>query len=91
MIMRDRRTTVLFTIILLFSNNRQALSQDETPKDIIATQIRKQGFPCDAPLSSTRDPEDSRADSPVWILDCKNQKYKVRLTPGMAASVEKIN
>lgn len=91
MSVKTRKSTKLFFLVFLFPCCAETFAQNETAKEVIAIQIRKQGFPCDNPISAERDTGDSRADSPVWILKCENQNYKVRLNPGMAAAVEKVN
>lgn len=63
-------------------------AQEGKPAEIIAAQIRTQGFRCDRALGAERV---SRAPSvSVWILRCGNANYRVRLTPDMAAQVERI-
>ena len=64
---------------------------EETPKDIIVDQIRKQGFACDNALSAERDREQSKPNESVWILKCEKATYRVRLVPDMAAGVERID
>jgi hypothetical protein len=68
-----------------------AQEAEEIPKDIIAVQIRKQGFSCDHPLTAERDRDRSKPDEPVWILSCDNAKYRVRLIPDMAADVQRLD
>ncbi|MCU0955010.1 MAG: hypothetical protein MUC37_10470 [Hyphomicrobium sp.] len=63
----------------------------EDPKDIIAVQIRKQGFTCVNPESATQDKEQSRPDEPVWLLKCEGASYRVRMMPDQAAKVEKLD
>jgi hypothetical protein len=63
----------------------------ELPAEIIAVQIRKQGFACEEAQSAARDREASTPNAAVWILHCKNASYRVRLTPDMAARVERID
>jgi hypothetical protein len=63
----------------------------ETSKEIIAVQIRRQGYACDKPVSAERDKDASKPDEPVWILTCENFKYRVRLVPDMAAEVQRLN
>lgn len=70
--------------------NAQA-EEDETPANIIAVQIRKQGYPCDNAQRAVRDPQLSKPDLPVWILTCDNATYRVRLVGNMAAHVEKLD
>jgi hypothetical protein len=65
-------------------------ADDEAPADIIAVQIRKQGYACDKPESAKRDPQVSRPDLPVWILKCESGSYRVRLVGDMAGRVEKL-
>ena len=61
------------------------------PAQIIADQVRDQGFPCNKSLTVERDPTYSRPDEPVWILKCDNATYRVRLVPGMAADVVRLD
>lgn len=68
-----------------------AESAGEAPKDIIADQIRRQGFTCDNALSAERDGAASRPDEAAWILKCDNAAYRVRLIPDMAAQVEPLD
>ena len=50
-------------------------------EEVIAAQIRKQGFPCEKPLSAERDPQHSKPNVPAWILKCENARYRVGLVP----------
>jgi hypothetical protein len=68
-----------------------AQAQDEVPADIIAVQVRKQGFTCGKAMSAEKEPSDSRPDLPVWILKCDNASYRVRLVGNMADHVEQID
>lgn len=62
----------------------------EVSKDIIAVQIRKQGFECEIPRSATLDTAASKPDAEVWVLACEDASYRVQLIPDMAAKVEPI-
>ena len=66
-------------------------AQDEIPADIIAVQVRKQGFPCGKAEKASRDPKISSADEPVWTLTCDNASYRVRLIGNMADHIEKLD
>ena len=68
-----------------------AQAEDETPANIIASQIRKQGFTCDNAERAVRDKDLSKPDLPVWIVTCGNATYRVRLVGDMTDRVEKIN
>jgi len=63
----------------------------EDPKDVLATQLRDQGYACDQPQSAERDVQASTPDEAVWIVQCENDKYRMRLVPDMAAKVERLN
>jgi hypothetical protein len=66
------------------------VADDEVPPDIIAVQIRKQGYTCTNPQRAKRDPQVSKPDEPVWILTCDNATYRVRLVGNMADNIEKL-
>ena len=66
-------------------------SAQEDPTNIVADQIRAQGFKCDAPQGVKRDGQASKPDEAVWILQCESGSYRVRLTPDMAAKVEPLD
>jgi len=66
-------------------------AQSETPANIIAAQIRKQGFECDNAERAERDKDLSKPDLPVWIVTCEDATYRVRLIGNMADRVEKLN
>jgi hypothetical protein len=67
-----------------------AKAAGETPKDMLAAQIRSQGITCDRPLRATRDAKRSGPDHEVWILKCDNATYRVARYPDMAAKVEQL-
>jgi len=68
----------------------RAADPDETSKNIIAVQIRKQGFACPKALKAERGTNYGDPDDGVWVLTCDVATYKVRLIPNMAASVEPL-
>lgn len=65
-----------------------ALGADERPAEIIAAQIRDQGYMCANALSAER--EHPELGDAVWILNCDKATYRVRLIPDMAAKVERL-
>jgi hypothetical protein len=67
-----------------------ARAAGETPKDVIAAQIRIQGFTCDKPQRAVRDAKRSRPDHDVWVLTCENATYRVSRYPDMAAKVQRL-
>jgi hypothetical protein len=65
-------------------------TEKETPANIIAAQIRKQGYVCDNAKSAVKDAKLDKPDLPVWILTCDNATYRVRLVGDMTDRVEKL-
>jgi hypothetical protein len=63
----------------------------QTPSEVLAAQLRDQGYHCEPPLSARRDARLSRPDAVVWFLKCRGTTFRIRLDPDMAAHVEKIN
>lgn len=77
--------------VLFLSVSHPAPAADpEVSKEVIAVQLRKQGFECKNPESAERDTEDSKPDENAWLLTCEGVRYKVKLIPKMAAKVEKL-
>ena len=66
-------------------------SAEPTPADVVADQVRSQGYACDRVLSADRGKRGSEPDEPIWILKCSNGSYRVRLVGDMAARIEKID
>jgi hypothetical protein len=67
-----------------------AQAAGETPKDVLAAQIRMQGVACDKSLRAARDAKRSKPDHAVWILKCGNAAYRISRFPDMAAQVEQL-
>ncbi|HEY7550075.1 MAG TPA: hypothetical protein VH913_11225 [Hyphomicrobiaceae bacterium] len=63
---------------------------EDVPADIIAAQIRSQGYACSTPVTATRDRPASRPNETVWFLQCGNARYRVQLVPDMAAQVTQL-
>ena len=56
---------------------------------LVAVQVRQQGFACAEPVSAKRD---LYVDTNVvWTLTCADGRYRVRLIPDQAADVEKLD
>ena len=67
-----------------------SVSAQEPTRDVLAAQIRDQGYRCNKPLSADKDLKRSRPDGAVWVLRCKNATYRLRLVPDMAARVQRL-
>lgn len=68
-----------------------AQAQAETPQEILAAQIRRQGYKCDQPQGAERDAKLDKPDEAVWTLKCESGSYRIHLVPDMAATVEAID
>ena len=65
-----------------------ATAQDIT--NVIAAQIRTQGYTCDHPQQAVRDAKLSGPDHDVWTVKCENATYRYSRYPDMAAKIEVI-
>ena len=79
-----------FTVASLVLGCRMASAQD-MPPEILAAQLRMQGYRCDAPITAQRDTQASKPDEAAWILKCANASYRMRLVPDMAARIEEFD
>jgi len=64
-------------------------AQEATP-DLLAAQIRDQGYRCAKPVGAQRDKARSKPDEAVWVLQCDSHTYRIRLIPDMAARVKRL-
>lgn len=85
------RTTFLSLALLYAGRSAVAAEPVGDPMDILAAQLREQGYACDQPKSAEQDVQASKPDEAVWIVQCENSKYRMRLDPDMAAKVERLN
>ena len=67
-----------------------ARAAGESPRDVLAAQIRTQGVVCDKPQRAVRDAKRSRPDHDVWVLTCENATYRVSRYPDLAAKIERL-
>jgi hypothetical protein len=85
---------VALMILALLAARCMALAAEppgEDPKNVLAAQLRNQGYECDQPKSAEQDVQASRPDEAVWIVKCENSKYRMRLDPDMGAKVERLD
>ena len=64
---------------------------DMEAAEIVATQLRSQGFQCVDPHKAERDASDTTPGEEAWIVTCNNATYRVKLVPDQAAKVEQID
>lgn len=63
----------------------------EPPMDLLAAQLREQGFACDHPESAQFDADASKPNAKVWVVACKGAHYRMTVVPDVAAKIEKLN
>ena len=78
------------TGVVLIIPYGHAADPKERSKEIIAVQLRRQGYECNKPQSAERDDAASKPDAEIWTLNCEGVSYRVKLIPNMAATVEKL-
>jgi hypothetical protein len=76
--------------VLLVSGLTGSAAVAETVPNILAAQIRTQGYPCDQALGAKKDARRSKPDHEVWVLRCSNATFRVSRAPDLAAKVEVI-
>jgi hypothetical protein len=65
-------------------------SADEPTADLLASQLRDQGYRCDKPKGAKHDAKQSKPNETVWILTCEHDTYRMTVIPDLAAKVEKL-
>src|SRR5262245_2684582 len=74
------------TMVVAASGN----AADDAAAKVMADAVRAQGFACADPVSAERDPAESKPDAPVWILACRDARYRVRARGDVPAEVEPL-
>lgn len=86
-----RRISLLLVVLAASAGAGTFAASAQDATNIVADQIRAQGYKCDSPQSPKQDAQASKPDETVWVLQCESGSYRVRLVPDMAAKVEKID
>ena len=81
------KNAVRFTAAILFIAPFP-VSYAEDAGTVVSTVVRREGYRCDKPITTTRDVADSVPEEEAWILKCKNATYRVRLLPHSLSHVE---
>ena len=84
------RALCLLAVPFVFELLAQDASAQETTKGVLAAQARAQGYSCDKPISAKKDVKRSRPDEAFWILRCEHKSYTMRLTPDIAAHIQRL-
>lgn len=74
---------VAIMVLALLDTGCMAVAAEplEDPTNILAAQLRDQGYECNRPKSAERDVQASKPDEEVWIVQCENAKYRMRRMP----------
>jgi hypothetical protein len=84
--MGRKKALPLLSILFLIALSSGA----QTVANVLASQIRSQGFAWDEAQRATRDAKLSKPDYDVWVLTCNNATYRIGRYPDMSAKVEKL-
>jgi hypothetical protein len=82
--------TVVFCSSVRAQQQAAAPVPAEKVQNMLAAQIRMQGFACDKSLGAVKNTKRSRPDHDVWVLRCSNASYRISRAPDMAARVEPV-
>jgi hypothetical protein len=74
--------------VLLVSGLSGSAAVAQTVQNVLAAQIRTQGYTCDQTLGAKKDTKRSKPDHEVWVLRCSNATFRISRAPDMAAKVE---
>ncbi|MCC8952184.1 hypothetical protein H8B02_01565 [Bradyrhizobium sp. Pear77] len=85
-----RFTGVAFAVPFVISLAGSTARAEQTLPDLLAVQLRAQGYACDKPLKAERDDKLSKPDNEAWTLTCSNATYRVSRVPDLAAKVEVV-
>ncbi|TWC06026.1 hypothetical protein FBZ93_102340 [Bradyrhizobium macuxiense] len=83
-------TGLAFAVLFVGDVAGSAARTEENLPDLLAIQLRAQGYACDKPLKAERNDKLSKPDNEAWTLTCSNATYRVTRVPDLAAKVEKI-
>ncbi|MES5482563.1 hypothetical protein QMZ05_07370 [Bradyrhizobium sp. INPA03-11B] len=85
-----RFLSVTFVVLLIDGMAGSTARAEQSLQDLLAIQLRAQGYTCDKPLKAERDDKLSKPDNEAWTLTCSNATYRVTRVPDLAAKVEKV-
>lgn len=89
------RNSIAFMIsalaVGLLASSAVAESGLEPPMDLLAAQLRTQGYACDHPDSAHLVADASKPNAKVWIVACKGVNYRMTVVPDLAAKIEKLD
>jgi hypothetical protein len=92
-----RNALALSSVVLVALAAGGALAQDtapvveETAKDIVATTVRSQGYPCENPKRAIRDRAASSPDRAAWVVECANASYRVKYDNDLPAEITPLD
>ena len=91
MIIKDITRPIGLLAVLAGLSSGAGAQQDAEAMQVVADEVRSQGYACAEPSAVERDAALSRPDLPVWILTCEGGRFRVELVPDMRARVTPVN
>jgi hypothetical protein len=88
--MTTRLHWMSIVVVVAAATLAQSASAQETSKDLLAIQVRAQGYPCGQAVSATRDKKRSGPVVSVWVLQCDRNSYRMTLGQDLAARVQPL-
>jgi len=88
--MTTRLLSMYIVVVAAAATLAQSASAQETSKELLAFQVRAQGYPCDQAVSATRDKKRSGPVVSVWVLQCDRNSYRMTLGQDLAARVQRL-
>ena len=82
-------SVIAFSPVMLFCRVAPAQEQGKA-NQIVADQVRSQGFVCESPSFAVRMTSEWTPEQPAYLLTCQNATYQVRVVPDQAARVIKV-
>jgi hypothetical protein len=74
-----------------FAQDQPPAVADETAKDIVATTVRSEGYPCENPKRAVRDEAASSPDQAAWVVECANASYQVKYNNDLPAEIRQLD
>jgi hypothetical protein len=91
MMTKEFNRLIVMAASILGMSAAAAAQQEAEALQVVADQVRAEGYACAEPTAVQRDQAQSRPDLSVWILTCEGGRYRVELVPDMRARVTPLD
>ena len=82
--------TTMAAVVLATGVATAAPPADSEAAKVAAETVRDRGFPCAEPISAQRDQGQAKPDEVVWLLVCRDGRYRVRFMGEMPAKIDRL-